>query len=234
MLVSIAIGALNEENYIGTTLASAFAQKTRHSFEVIVGDGYSEDATEKIAKKAGARVVFEKRRSAAFQRQAAANSAKGKIIAFTDADAQLPSYWIERAVAQFEADSKLVMLYGPVYFSDTPSWERSASKLVMDLYLPFLAFFGFHNPVGSNIVVRRSAFEKIRGFDTSLVTAEDLDLAKRMKKIGRVKFCLGVDVSVSARRVKKWGYLKFTFFHIINGIKYQLTGNAAKNYEPVR
>ena len=234
MLISIVIGALNEERYIGKTLATAQNQKTSHKTELIVGDGYSEDKTVQIAKKYGAKVVMEKNRSAAWERQAGSKIAKGEIICFTDADADIPNNWVEQIALEFGKDQKLAMVYGPVYFSDTPSWQKTLSKITMDLYLSVLAFLNMHNPIGSNIAVKRTAFEKVKGFDTSLITAEDLDLAKRIKKQGKLKFSKNVFVNVSARRVKKWGYLKFTFFHIINGLKYQFTGKGAKQYEPVR
>ncbi|HZX19385.1 MAG TPA: glycosyltransferase [archaeon] len=234
MLISVVIGALNEEKYIAKTLSTVRVQRTNHEFEVLVGDGYSEDNTVKIAKSFGAKVVKEKNRSAAWERQAAANIAKGKIIVFTDADAIVPENWLEQIAVEFEKDPKLVMLYGPVYFSDTPSWEKSLSKIVMSLYLAILALLGFHNPIGSNIAVRANAFRKANGFNTSLITAEDLDLVHRMKKQGKLKFSRNIHLHVSARRVKKWGYLKFTLFHILNGLRYQFTGKGKTDYEPVR
>ena len=234
MLISIVIGALNEERYIGQTLATAQNQKTSHKTELIVGDGYSEDKTVQIAKDHGAKVVMEKNRSAAWQRQAGSKIAKGEIICFTDADADIPDNWVEQIAIEFGKDKKLVMVYGPVYLSDTPSWQKTLSKIVMDSYLSILALVNLHNPIGSNIAVKRASFEKVGGFNTSLVTAEDLDLAKRMKKQGTLKFSKEVFVNVSARRVKKWGYLRFTFFHIINGLKYHFTGKGAKKYEIVR
>ncbi|MCR4335959.1 MAG: glycosyltransferase, partial [archaeon] len=90
MRFSIVIGALNEEKYIAKTLATANAQKTSHEVEVIVGDGYSEDKTVEVAKKLGAKVVLEKNRSAAWERNAGSRIAKGEIICFTDADAEIP------------------------------------------------------------------------------------------------------------------------------------------------
>lgn len=234
MLISIVIGALNEERYIGKTLETAKNQKTSHKTELIVGDGYSEDKTVQIAKDQGAKVIMEKNRSAAWERQAGSKIAKGEIICFTDADAVIPDNWVEQIALEFGKDKNLVMVYGPVYLSDTPGWQKTLSKTIMDYYLSILAFLNMHNPIGSNIAVKRNAFEKVGGFNTSLVTAEDLDLAKKMKKQGKIKFSKSVFVHVSARRVKKWGYLKYTFFHIINGLKYHFTGKGAKKYEPVR
>ncbi len=234
MLVSVVIGALNEEKYIAATLQTIRHQKTKHEIELIVGDGYSTDNTPKIAKSYGARVVQERRHSAAWERQAACKAANGEVIAITDADAKVPSDWVEKIAGEFAADKSLVMLYGPVYFFDASGFENELSKIVMRIFVSISAGLGMHNPIGSNIAVRTKAFEKIKGFNTKLITAEDLDLAKRISAKGRLKFCSGIYVGVSARRVKKWGYLRFAIFHIINAVKYHLFGVAGKKYEIVR
>ena len=156
------------------------------------------------------------------------------MIAFADADVQIPCNWIEIIAGEFERDKGLEMIYGPVCFSDLGWLEKSSSKFLMLLFLGTLSVFGLHNPVGSNMAVRRKAFEEIKGFNTKLVTAEDLDLARRIKGRGKVKFCRNMVMNVSARRVKKWGLLKFIFFHLANGLKFQLTGNAKEEYAEVR
>lgn len=234
MLISVVIAALNEEKYIATTLQTIKHQKTRHEIELIVGDGYSEDSTAKIAKSYGARVVKEERRSAAWERQAAARMANGEVIAITDADAEAPQDWVQRIASEFQKDKGLAMVYGPVYFFDASGFENELSKIVMRLFVSFCAGIGIHNPIGSNMAVRRKAFEKVKGFNTKLVTAEDLDLARRISKKGAIKFCPDIYVAVSSRRVKKWGYLRFAIFHILNAFKYHIFGVAEKRYEPVR
>ncbi len=234
MLVSVVIGALNEENYVAKTLRTVKEQRTKHEIELIVGDGYSTDRTVEIAKSFGAKIAFEKNHSAAWERMAGAKIAKGDVIAFTDADALLPENWVEQIADEFEGDAGLAMLYSPVYFSDAPSFERSASKLVMAAFVSACAFIGFHNPIGSNIAVRRKTFEEAGGFNTNLVTAEDLDLGRRMARRGKLNYCRKIFVEVSARRIKKWGYPKFVFFHLVNALKFHLTGSPEKKYEPVR
>ncbi len=234
MLVSVVIGALNEEKYIAKTLASVKAQKTRHRFEIIVGDGYSRDKTAAIAKKLGAKVVKEKNRSAAWERQAGTKIAKGEVIAFTDADARVPGDWVERIASEFEKDKSLGLFYGPVYFSDAGKLDFALSKSMMPAFMLVMSAFGAHNTIGSNFAVRRSLFEKAGGFNTALKTAEDLDLTKRMSKLGGVKYSGALSIDVSARRVKKWGYLRFVAYHIINALRYHFTGRAHQGYEDVR
>ena len=234
MLVSVVIGALNEEHYISTVLQGVEHQKTKHKIELLVGDGFSTDKTANIAKSYGAKVYKEKRHSAAWERQASSKNASGEVIAITDADAKLPQDWADKIANEFAADKNLVMVYGPVYFFDSSAWENKVTGAIMAGFVSLSAACGMHNPIGSNMAVRRRAFMKVKGFNTKLVTAEDLDLLKRISKHGKVKYCHDITVGVSSRRVKKWGYLRFAVFHIINAFKYHLTGKAQGKYENVR
>lgn len=234
MLVSVVVAALNEEKYIAKVLETAFAQKTRHQIEVIVGDGYSEDNTVKIARGLGAKVVKERNRSAAWERQAGANAAKGEIIIFTDADAALPQDWVEKIASEFENDKNLAMLYGPVYFSDAGMLDDLLSRIAMPFFQGLTSFFGIHNVIGSNLAVRRKRFLECGGFNTSLRTCEDIDLAKRISALGGTKYFPAAHIFVSARRLKKWGYPRFVIYHIANGLRFHFTGRAEKTYEDVR
>lgn len=234
MLISIVIPALNEENYIERTLKSARAQRTSHEIELIVGDGFSTDRTVEIAKKYADMIVLEKNRSAAWQRQAGARVANGEIIAFTDADAELPPDWVEKIVAEFSRDESLAMVYSPVGFFDMSGFEDSVSRFSFEFYASAFAFAGLHSPSGANMAVRKGLFEIAGGFDTSLSTCEDIDLARRLGSFGSLKFFRRNIVRVSPRRVKAVGYLNYAIYHIDNLIRFSLTGKSTNVYVPVR
>lgn len=234
MKISIVIPSLNEESVIERALRSARSQKTGHEIELIVGDGYSSDNTVKIAKKYADRVVLEKKRSAAWQRQAGAKAARGDIILFTDADSQMPSGWAQKFAGEFEKNPDLAVVYSNVFFYDMNPLESWFSKASMDIYLSISAFFGVHNVVGSNFAVRTKFYRKAKGFDTRLVTCEDLDLAKRLSKFGGIKFISNNPIKASPRRLRKWGYLKFFLFHMSNCLNFHMHASPHKDYEPVR
>jgi rSAM/selenodomain-associated transferase 2 len=85
--VSVIIAALNEERFIGASVASALAAGAA---EVIVADGGSSDRTRELAEAAGARVLTCTRmRSKQFN--AAANAATGTRLIFLHADTTLPA-----------------------------------------------------------------------------------------------------------------------------------------------
>jgi glycosyltransferase involved in cell wall biosynthesis len=234
MDASVIVCTLNEEKRIGDCLKSINKQKFSGSFEVIVADGNSEDKTIEIAKNLGAKTIIEKVRRIAAERDAGAKIAQGKYFLFTDADAIVPENWIQENFDFFEKNSEVVGQYGSVFFSDVSAFEKKTSRIIMPLFMGLMGAIGMHNPIGSNISARKTAFEKIGGFDTSFVTCEDLDLFRRLRKTGKIKLNSKSFVEVSARRVKAWGYFYFIFFHLKNSVNFYFFNKASRKYESIR
>lgn len=232
--VSVVVCTLNEEKNIVNCLNALRDQTFSGTYEIIVADGPSTDRTRELAKPLADHVVTEERKGIAFERQAGARVARGKIIAFTDCDSKTPPHWVQHIHDAFANDAELSMIYGPVFYSDVSEQEQQLSTLFMPKFLKLMSILRMHNPIGSNIAIRRDVFEKIGGFNTDYITCEDLDLGKRASKHGPLKYVKHLHQFVSARRVRKWGYLKYVGFHLFNGVRYHVTGHASKKYEDVR
>lgn len=232
--ISVVVPTLNEEKNIVSCLEALRKQEFSGTYEIIVADGPSTDKTRELAKKLADKVVSETKKGIARERQAGAKVAEGKIIAFTDADSQAPKDWLEQIKKAFDSDPSLSMIYGPVFYSDVSKEEQWVSTFFMPKFLKAMDLFEMHNPIGSNIAIRKEVFDTIGGFNTNYVTCEDLDLGKRAIQHGPLKYVHHVQMFVSARRVKKWGYAKYIGFHLMNGVRYHFTGRSSKQYEDVR
>jgi len=230
--VSVVVPAFNEEARLAKCFESIKAQ-TFKPYEIILGDGSSTDRTRQIAKDYAVKIVVQKERSAAIQRQGAANVAKGDIIAFTDADSIADRDWLKKTVEEFEKGPQTVGVYGPVHLFDGSWLDRIVSKYFFSTYLWLSGLIDWPSMAGMNMAVRADDFRKIGGFDTSLATAEDLDLSRRLKKYGKIRFSGGI-VYTSARRIKKWGYLKFFWYHFTNLVAFHTTGKPHGTYENVK
>jgi len=57
--------------------------------------------------------------------------------------------------------------------------------------------------VGSNMAMRLSTYQQIGGVDMSFQISADVDLSKRMQKVGKIAYLLDMKVGVSSRRFKK-------------------------------
>ena len=199
--ITVVIPAYNEENFIKITLSS-IADQTYKNFELIVVDNNSTDKTGEIARSFGARVILEKKKGVAEARQAGFMAAKGAIIITTDADTVVSSDWVEKMMQGF-SDEKIVGFGGLNRLYSGPVGSRAAARYLATVFwlIDRIASSGW-NLLGSNFGVRKSAFEKIGGFNTDLTLGEDVDLSQRLKKIGKVKLDPGLLVYSSGRRFR--------------------------------
>ena len=200
--ITVVIPAYNEENFIGTTLKSLVNQ-TYKDFELIVVDNNSTDRTAEVAEKYGARVILEKQKGVAAARQAGFLKANGEIIASTDSDSIVPQNWIERIVTEFENDESLVAFGGLANLYSGPVSARAAGRYFFKAFWVIDKILsGGWNLAGFNMAVRKDAFFKIGGFTTSLNMGEDIDLAKRLREVGKVYVDTNFEVFVSGRRYR--------------------------------
>jgi glycosyltransferase involved in cell wall biosynthesis len=161
--VSVVIPAYNEEIYLLSCLESIKSQDYAGEYEVIVVDNASTDNTAKIARDWGAKVVYESKRSPACARQKGAEVAKGKIIAFIDADTKAPTHWLSTIVWRFLCEREIVALSGPYAYCDAGKFTKITSyignffSIITDQL--FRKVFRKGTAVwGCNFAVRRSAF----------------------------------------------------------------------------
>ena len=231
MKVSIIIPTLNEERYLPECLRCISRQKAGFEIEVIVADGNSKDSTRAIARKFGSKVVVERKRTIAAGRQAGAKGATGGILVFTDADSRPDPEWVSRLVQAFD-DPAVVATYGSLAIYDSKRGDAYAKFITAYFY--WASKMEIAAGAGSNMAVRAKDFWKVGGFDTDLVTGEDIDLQKKLKRRGRLVYCKRARTWVSARRIQNWGLARFLGFHVTNFVKLQMGRRGHRFYDAVR
>jgi GT2 family glycosyltransferase len=87
--------------------------------------------------------------------------------------------------------------------------------------------------IGSNVFVRASTLEAIGGYDTSIAFyGEDSDTARKVSKLGRVRYIPRLYIYSSARRFEKEGILKTFYLYIVNFVSVMAKGApATEEYE---
>jgi glycosyltransferase involved in cell wall biosynthesis len=219
MLIAVVIPAYNEEQYLGRCLA-ALAHQTCSvdRFEVTVVDNGSTDATAEIARRHRARLVVEPRKGVAHARQAGFEVARGEIIASTDADAVVPSFWVARIAAHFREDPALGGVHGPVRWYD----GRPVDQWVQRYPIAWAQWLSHRAQRdlwwGSNFAVRREVFWKAGGFPLDWPRGEDNDLSLRVRRIARVRFDPDLAVYASSRRVQE-GWFKLGRVALIDAVE---------------
>ncbi len=224
MKISFVIPAHNEAPLIGACLESILAEIAIFpcEHEIIVVDNASTDSTSEIAKKyAGVDVVLEIHKGTGWARQAGVQAARGDLIATIDADTTLTSGWLQRVITTFEKNPQIVGLSGPYYFSDAGWFVQAISFL---FYIAAIVVHAInHNlktgsvMIGGNAIIRKSALERIGGFNTNIsFYGDDTDMAKRLRAIGIVKFDPQLIAISSPRRIHKEGLLRTGGKYLVN------------------
>jgi len=235
MKLSFVIPAYNEENYIGDCLDAIIKQKNElptsdaADIEIIVTNNASTDGTATAVNKyitkypnAGIKLVDEPHKGIVWARRAGYLASTGDLIANVDSDTRITPGWIKRVLAEFARDPKLVGFSGPFIYYDAPRKVRASTRFFYYIGFMFYLLNRFVLRAGSmlqggNFVVRRDALEKIGGYDTNLsFYGEDSDIARRLNKVGHVKFTFKLPAFSSGRRLAKEGGLTAGLRYAIN------------------
>ena len=183
MKISVVVPAFNEEKLLAASLRSIQQAMTAfHALgwetELIVCDNNSTDRTAEVARKEGARVVFEPVNQISRARNAGAAAATGDWLVFVDADSH-PSRELFADVAEAVQN---------------PRCFGGGATVRMDEFI-FSGWLFTHlwNGLsrlrkwcaGSFIFCEARAFREIGGFSTEFFASEEIDLSKRLKVWGR-------------------------------------------------
>ncbi len=199
-MISVIIPALNEQEHISSCLESLAQQDYRGRLEVIVVDNGSTDDTVAIAQSLGAKVAKQPKRGIAWARQRGFEVAVGDIIASTDADTILPHDWLWQIERLLRQNPRAVAVAGHFLLFDGPAVVRMAVRLSLSL-MPFILKYipRLWNFSGVNLAVRADAYSAVGGFNTDLEFGEDIDLCRRLRRLGPVVYEPGLLVQTSGR-----------------------------------
>ncbi len=217
-MISFIVPAHNEELWIGKCLTSIHTtmQGLSESYEVIVVDDASTDATSRIAEQMGARTIRVEHRKISAVRNAGARAACGEMFFFVDADTQVNERAVSAALAAMRAGAAgggcLIDLEGP-----TPVWAR-----VM-LFFAVLAARLLRWACGCFVFCTREAYGATGGFSESMYAGEDLAFVQALKQVGRF-VVLKPKVVTSGRKldvVGPWEVIKLALTIAVRGPRYE-------------
>lgn len=170
--VSVIVPARNEEEYIASCLDSLMNQ-TKKPFEVIVVTNNSTDRTKEIVdryrKKGVKQIIFNGKSSAAIARNMGAETAKGDVLFFLDADMEGSPGLIEEIQKVF-SDGKVMHAVPPV--------RANANTFVQRCFDAKMAYIRHRRVIEKSenrgvTVMRRSLFKKLGGYSRDVFYFED-------------------------------------------------------------
>ena len=193
--VSVVIPTLNEQDAIGATIDAA---RAAGAAEVLVADGGSIDETMAIATKHGARVITGERLRA-LQLNRGIEAATHDTIIVVHADTLLPigaADAVERALDD-----------GAIFGGFRAAFIEGGSRLAYVAFMINARTRLTRKPWGDQAqFARRETLLRAGGYPPFPIM-EDYELARRMKRMGRVA-CLPLTVRTSGRRFLAQGVIR--------------------------
>lgn len=186
---SIIIPAFNEEELLPNTLRRVKVAMKASALkgEIVVCDNNSGDNTAAIAKKEGARVVFEPYNQISKARNTAAKNSTGKYFIFLDADTYLSGEVLQKALAN--------MINGQCCGGGA---LLKLDQTLKPIQKAGLAFFNrlsrtFSLAAGCFIYCTKESYLEAGGFSEQVYAAEEILFSIRMQRRGKKRgkrFCI--------------------------------------------
>jgi glycosyltransferase involved in cell wall biosynthesis len=229
MRASVVIPTYNEETNLPPLLRD-LAEQTIDDFEVIVADANSSDRTREIAREARATVVDGG--MPAVGRNAGGRVARGDIIVFLDSDVRIPKTFLADALEEMERRDITVATA-----EARPDSDLTIDRLIhrfANLFIRLNQAVEPHAP-GYCILVRRSVFDAIGGFNEEIKVAEDHDFVSRAAEHGIFRMLNDAWYRVSVRRYEKEGRINYAFkaarITVYRLTKGEITDESVVDYE---
>ena len=232
--ISVIVPTLNEEKYLPQCLRSLVNQSWDRPCEIIVVDGGSTDQTVRVAKRYANKVLLKPKAPVGAARNLGAKTASGEILAFIDADTIANPQWLSSIDAAFRDDPTAVGLTGPTLPYDGELSDSITYRLWTIYLQRLLLYLEMPHVIGFNCAYRRAPFLSVGGFDDNCVMSEDIKLAHKIRRYGKITFEKEMSALTSARRFRKYGHLYIGGLYILNGFSTLLLDWSHSNYPPVR
>lgn len=173
-LISVVIPTLNEQARLGRLLKELDADGSA-AYEVIVSDGGSEDATDFVARGAGATVVCGPR-GRGQQLETGASAARGDVIWFLHADSRVSQGSLSAIRAAVDENDATGGNFRLIF-----DGEDGFSDWLTGFYAWFRRRGLYYGDSG--IFVRRDVLDRIGGV-RPIALMEDYDLSRRLERHG--------------------------------------------------
>ncbi len=219
-MFSIIIPTLNEQKNIVQAINQFNIVKNKYNIEVIVSDSGSIDDTVLIARKYADNVVIynDKNCNISKARNLGAKSAKNKFLIFLDADVLIKDTKVFFKTIISEFNNKNLIAITP-RISVYPNEETKLDKFIhsiISLISNILNKVGIGYSRGGCQIIRSTYFNRIKGYNERYVAAEDVDIFRRLRKIGKTNILNSLKVYESPRRYRKFGYTNVLYRWFMN------------------
>lgn len=243
--ISIVIPTKNEEKYIGPAIEQFRDYLEKFNLEIIVSDANSTDGTAAIVQQYQTewgehRVKFVQKagkQTIGIGRNLGAALATGAIQFHTDADVRIPDMdrFFNAVLATFE-QPEVVAATVPIWvYPEEASLPDRLYHILMNFIIRLSFTLGVYLAKGECQLVRRSVFERIHGYNETIIAGEDCNLFYRLHKEGRIAYLYRLKVHHSPRRFRKYGYIRVSLIYLREGASLLfLRKSYVEEWKPIR
>ena len=182
--VSIIIGVYNGADKIAACLESLLSQNyPADAYDIIVVENGSTDNTTEVVERYPVRLFHNSVRGLAAARNFGLARSEANIVATTDDDCIAHPDWLSELVKPY-TDPEIGGVGGAILAYD--SGDRSIVEMFSDENPPLINFVSGENEFlphlcGAHASYRRSLLNQIGGFNTHMLTGEDIDVSWRIQ-----------------------------------------------------
>ena len=193
--VSVIMPVLNEERHLDHAVERILAQDYAGEIEVVIAVGPSSDGTHAVAdrlvrERANVRVVDNPTGKTPAGLNAAIAASTGEVIVRVDGHAMIPADYVAVGVAELAATGA-DNVGGIMAAEGTNDFERAVARAMTSKFGVGGASFHVGGEPGPALTVylgcfRRTALERVQGYDESMERAQDWEMNLRIRQTGGI------------------------------------------------
>lgn len=241
--VSVVMPCLNEEKTVALCVQQAKDSLSKAGLkgEVVVCDNGSTDKSVVLAKKAGARVVFEKRRGYGSAYLAGIKAAKGEIIVIGDSDGTYDFAQTPRLLARLEkGDCDLVLgsrLKGRIKKYSMPVLNRFLGTPTLNFFLRLFYGIKISDSQSGMRAFSKRTFQKLKLRTLGMEFASEMLVRTAQEGLTIAEVPISYSRRISPTKLSRfrdaWRHLRFmllfapTYLFLAPGIIFMLIGSVA-------
>jgi len=182
-LVSVVIPCYRQAHFLPDAIESVLAQNYQHFEIIVVDDGSPDETSTVVARYPRVEYVWQRNKGLSAARNAGLARSRGMYVVFLDADDRLTRVALASGTQQLSAHPECAFVAGEHRLIDAqgaavPSAPRE--RVTSDHYRELLTGNFIWCP--ASVLYRRSVFQAVGGFATSLKSAEDYDMYLRIAR----------------------------------------------------
>jgi len=240
-MISVIVPTLNEEKLLPGMLQQFSGEVVaKYALELIVSDGGSTDRTLEIARRHVHKVIENRdasKQTISIGRNIGAAHASGKVLVFLNADTLIGDVdsFFARLLDELRDPDVCAVTCSVQVYPEEERWADVAYHRFYNWLFYMMNRVGMAMGRGECHIIRREAFDQVKGYTAGIAAGEDYDMFRKLKSAGRIIFLRDLLVYESPRRYRRFGYAYVTLSWFLNFLSVFFLGRSIlSQWKPVR